>query len=109
MDFVYTFMNPEKGEAFAEVKKEHVELLPIRSIDFFDPSEKGRHDQMVKLVELMLSLNKQLATANTDHEKTALQRQIDATDRQIDQFVYELYGLTDEEIAIVETANKAGQ
>jgi hypothetical protein len=30
------------------------------------------------------------------------QRQIDATDRQIDQFVYELYGLTEEEIKIVE-------
>ena len=38
----------------------------------------------------------------TDHEKTAIQRQIDATDRQIDQLVYELYGLTKEEIKIVE-------
>ncbi|MHB8846309.1 MAG: hypothetical protein ACYC7L_16365 [Nitrospirota bacterium] len=36
------------------------------------------------------------------HEKTALQRQIDATDRQIDQLVYELYGLTEDEIKIVE-------
>jgi len=34
--------------------------------------------------------------------KTVLQRQIDATDRQIDNLVYELYGLTDEEIKIVE-------
>jgi len=47
-------------------------------------------------------LNKQLATAKTDHEKTALQRQIDATDKQIDKLVYELYGLTEEEIKIVE-------
>ena len=54
------------------------------------------------LVDQMLSLNKQLSSAKTDHEKTALQRQIDATDRQIDQLVYELYGLTDEEIKIVE-------
>ena len=38
------------------------------------------------------------------HEKTAIQRQIDATDRQIDQLVYDLYGLTDEEIRIVEEA-----
>ncbi len=34
------------------------------------------------------------------------QRQIDATDRRIDQLVYELYGLTDEEIAIVEEATE---
>jgi hypothetical protein len=38
----------------------------------------------------------------TDNERTLLQRQIAATDRQIDQLVYELYGLTDEEVRIVE-------
>jgi type II restriction/modification system DNA methylase subunit YeeA len=36
------------------------------------------------------------------HEKTSLQRQIDATDKQIDLLVYELYGLTEDEIKIVE-------
>jgi predicted nucleic acid-binding Zn-ribbon protein len=61
---------------------------------------------MVSLVEQMLSLNKQLPTVKTDHEKTALQRQIDATDRQIDQLVYELYGLTEQEIKIVEGSDK---
>ena len=35
-------------------------------------------------------------------KKTALQRQIDATDKQIDKLVYELYGLMEEEIRIVE-------
>ena len=50
----------------------------------------------------MLSLNKQLKEARTPHEQTALQRQIEATDRQIDTLVYELYGLTEEEIKIVE-------
>lgn len=36
------------------------------------------------------------------HKKSLLQRQIGATDRQIDQLVYELYGLTDEEGRLVE-------
>jgi len=57
---------------------------------------------MVSLVEQMLDLNKRLASANTEQEKTVLKRQIDATDRQIDALVYELYGLTEEEIALVE-------
>ena len=60
------------------------------------------HDSMVKLVERMLSLHKHLLAARTDHDKTLLQRQIVATDREIDRLVYELYGLTDDEIAIVE-------
>jgi hypothetical protein len=34
--------------------------------------------------------------------KTMLQRQVEATDRQVDNLVYGLYGLTDEEVRIVE-------
>jgi len=45
-----------------------------------------------------------LATAKAPQKKTVLQRQIDATDRQIDQLVYELYGLNDAETQIVEAA-----
>jgi len=56
---------------------------------------------MVQLVQRMLDLNKSLAAAQTPNEKTALQRQITTTDQQIDKLVYELYDLTDDEIAIV--------
>ncbi len=51
-----------------------------------------------------MALHQQLAAAKTGHDKTALQRQIAATDRQIDRLVYELYDLTEEEIKIVEGA-----
>jgi hypothetical protein len=57
---------------------------------------------MVKLVESMLALNKHKAAARTVAEQEQFQRQIDATDRQIDVLVYELYGLTAEEIRVVE-------
>jgi len=50
----------------------------------------------------MLDLHKQLDAAKSAHEKTAIQRQIDATDRQIDELVYELYGLGEEERRVVE-------
>jgi len=39
-------------------------------------------------------------SAKTDHEKTVLERQIAATDGQIDELVYELCGLTDEETGV---------
>jgi hypothetical protein len=42
--------------------------------------------------------------AKTPHEKTVLQAEMDATDRRIDRLVYDLYGLTEEEIKIVEGA-----
>jgi hypothetical protein len=56
---------------------------------------------MVALVERMLALHQQQA-AKTGHDRTLIGRQIEATDRQIDRLVYELYGLTEEEIGIVE-------
>jgi hypothetical protein len=64
--------------------------------------EKTKHERIVDLVNQILSFNRKLQLAKTPHEKETLQRQIDATDKQIDQLVYQLYGLTDEEIKIVE-------
>jgi len=81
---------------------QYLEQLPIRTIDFSNPDDKKSHDKMIKLVEQMLALHKQLSTAKTDHDKTMLKRQITATDHQINQLVFELYGLTEEEIEIIE-------
>jgi hypothetical protein len=61
---------------------------------------------MVSLVEAMLDLHKKLAAAKTPQEKTVLERQIAATDAEIDRLVYELYGLTEDEIKIVEGESK---
>lgn len=105
MDFVYTVMNPEKGEALAEVKKQHVELLPIHRVNASDPLDVARHDRVVALVDLMLTLYEHAhSDKQTAHESVALQRQISATNEQLDRLVYALYGLTDEEIALVEGA-----
>jgi len=51
----------------------------------------------------MLKLHKDLPKAKTPHEQEFLHRQISATDKQIDALVYELYGLTEEEIRMVES------
>jgi len=79
-----------------------VKSLPIRTINFADPADKARHDRMVSLVTQMLELNKKLQDATLEHEKTLLSRQVEAADGAIDKLVYELYGLTGDEIAIVE-------
>jgi hypothetical protein len=79
-----------------------IEQLPIRTIDFSNPADKARHDQMVTLVQQMLELHKRQQAAKTDQDRQLYQRQIDATDKQIDALVYELYDLTSDEIRIVE-------
>jgi len=79
--------------------------FPIRSLDMSLSHNKKLHEQMVGLVERMLGLQEKLHVNRTNHDKRLLQRQIDATDRQIDKLVYKLYDLTDEEIEIVEAAS----
>ena len=73
-------------------------------MDFGDSADKAVHERMVKLVESMLDLHQQLASAKSAAQKTLTQHQIDATDAKIDGLVYDLYRLTAEEIAIVEKA-----
>jgi len=102
MDKYYGLVSLEKGRALAQIDIETLDLIPIRTINFSDPADVARHDRMVALVERMLDLHKRLSAAKTPDDKTRLQRQIDATDREIDCLVYDLYGLTDDEIAIVE-------
>jgi len=65
---------------------------------------KPRHDRLVMLVDKMLALMPGLRAATSEREKSALQNAVSATDRQIDERVYELYGLTPEEIALVESS-----
>jgi len=80
-----------------------VTIRDIRALPFPPASRVvDCSSQLVALVERMLALHKKLATATIPADKTLYQRQIAATDRQIDALVYELYGLTGEEIAIVE-------
>ncbi len=61
---------------------------------------------MVALVEHMLALHQKLAAATVPTDKQLYQRQIEATDRQIDALVYELYGLTEEEIVVVKAGSR---
>lgn len=57
-----------------------------------------------RLATETVALHAQTQTAKLPHEKDHLRRQTEATDRQIDRLVYEPYGLTEEEIRIVEEA-----
>ncbi|HEV8328314.1 MAG TPA: DNA methyltransferase [Nitrospiraceae bacterium] len=68
---------------------------------------KPKDRRLILLVERMLDLYKQLAATKTPADKERLQRQIDVTDQEIDRLVYDLYGLTEEEIKIVEAASVA--
>ncbi|MDM8558555.1 N-6 DNA methylase [Candidatus Parabeggiatoa sp. HSG14] len=100
--FVYRLLTLEKGRVLAQVKPAILSKLPIRIINFDNPTDKTNHDKIVKLVEQMQTLNKKRGTDNDPQTQTVLERRIKATDKQINQLVYTLYDLTAKEIEIVE-------
>ena len=90
--------------AFTKMRTNQLARLPIHKIDFSNKSERAQYNKMGKLIEKMLDVHKRQSEAKIPSDKESFQRQADATDKQIDQLVYQLYGLTDEEIKIVEEA-----
>ena len=94
------------GTTYLRFFGQYIENFPVHVLKNSDPSEQAAHNKMVALVEHMLELQRRLPAARTPREKKCPERQIEATDGQIDALVYELYGLTEEEIKIVEAASK---
>jgi len=91
----------KQGEAL-QVDKEPLLKIPIYTINTSNPSEKKQHDDLASLVSRMLDLHKRLNEVKTPQEKSVLERQIEATDDEINRLVYKLYGLTEDEVRIVE-------
>jgi adenine-specific DNA-methyltransferase len=81
---------------------EHLRNLPIPALDLSKNADKDRQDKLVAMVEEMLVLKDRETSEVLPQARTIIQRQIAGLDKRIDEAVYGLYGLTDEEIAAIE-------
>ena len=100
--FYFTSIAVQRRGGYFEYLTEYVSCLPIYSINASSRSEPKLKEQIIGLSEQMLMLTEQMNRAKTAQEKSIFQRQIKATDQQIDQLVYKLYGLSEKEIEVVE-------
>ena len=98
MNWYYRTLNPEAGEALAEVKKTNVAALPIK-----EPPSRDR-ERIVNTVHRMLDLQARLNDARTPAGRENLERQIKAVDHEINNLVCALYELSDDERRIVMAA-----
>jgi hypothetical protein len=95
--YVKNFTN--ESSLTVNISKTYLDKLPIPTISTNISKSK---DQLISLVDQMLTTKKQLQQAKTEGDKNYLERKCDRLDKEIDQLVYQLYGLTEEEIKIVE-------
>jgi hypothetical protein len=80
-----------------------VVIKNLREFPYPKRVSKEKQEKMAAFVGKMIEFNQKLTKSKAPQERSILQRQIESTDRQIDQLVYKLYDLTDEEIKIVES------
>ena len=102
LDTIVKSVSSPFANGYYAYNRQYIEQLPIRRIDFSKPADKTRHDKLVMLVDKLLGLMPKLRAATAESEKAVLQNAVTATDQQIDALVYELYGLTEDEIKLVE-------
>ena len=86
---------------FYSYENKYIKQLPIFVVDFSNMIERKLYEGLVGLVDIMIDLNKKLYTSKGG-EKEQIQRQIEKTDKEIDELVYKLYGITEEERRIIE-------
>jgi len=96
LNWYYQTLNPEKGESLAEVKKANVAQLPMRIADLKFQTE------IVKLVNQLLKLNEEKAETKLQTKVAQLESKIDYCEGRINEIVYQLYDLTQDEIKIIE-------
>lgn len=100
--YVYRFI---LGKAIRSMEFDNptTSKIPIPKIDFSNPKEKEKHDNLAKLADKMIRLNKELQkTPENSNKWNSIKAEIEKTDKKIDEEVYKLYGLTKEEIETVE-------
>ena len=66
------------------------------------PSSNLNNEELINLVDEMINLKKDILNCRIDNQGKILKMKIRKTDERINQLVYELYNLSDEEIEIVE-------
>lgn len=96
IDWYFKMIGATLGGAGYEMSKIFIEQLPIKEIS----PEAQRH--FIDLVDRILAITKE-----EDYLRNpGKQARVKEYEREIDKLVYELYGLTEEEIAIVEGKGK---
>ena len=80
------------------IQARQVGKLPIK----IEQSNSKISERLVSYVDSLIQMNKQIKLSLISIDRERMQRQIEAADRQIDRLVYELYGLSEDEIRVVE-------
>ena len=111
MRYVYkTTVRESSQKAFPQVKVRALRALPIRAVDPQSTRDRESHDLLVHRVQQLVDLHSLEGTVETAHERQVLTRRIRGLDREVDQLVERMYGLSESEVAqIIQYLTETGE
>lgn len=102
LSFRFKGIGKLKSNGIYEYFWNSVSNMPIRRIDFDNPNDVKYHDKIVALVNLLQELHRKNYYSNLPNDKLFYQRRIITAENQLNNLVYELYCITEDEIKVVE-------
>jgi len=108
MRFAYTeTVRESQQRTFPQVKLAALRGLPMRRVDLTDAADRREHDALVRLVDDALTCQKKLVSEKNPLQKEALQRNFESFDAEMDRRIYELYALTESDVALIQASLNA--
>ena len=105
LTWYYRTVQPRVGKMFAEIKINLINDFPMQFGEILSPSQNKICQRLVSLTDQMLAAQVALRNPTWGADRKSTKQRITILDNQIDALVYQLYGLTTEEIAIIEGAS----
>jgi len=102
MTYLYRTLSGETRDVFPQVHISMLKKLPMRGINFENPDDRECHDELVSLVSEILQISQSLDSSGSQAIRHSLLERMRIVDEKIDRKVYDLYGLTPQQVAQVE-------
>jgi hypothetical protein len=103
LDFCLKKVSTRFRGGFFSYAKRFIEQLPVQVPNRSNLKEKEKYDEICSLVDKILELNKKLQGTSDTPMRGMLEREVKVYQERIDELVYELYGLTNEERRVVDS------
>ena len=95
LHYYFSKTSSDRKETFPKIKGVQLAEFPIK----YDT----KYLEIIQLVDQLLKLNQEKTTTKLQTKLSQLQSKIDYCEDKINEIVYRLYGLTEEEIKIIES------
>lgn len=105
VSYYATRHSPVFRGGFHKLSRRYIEDLPIRRIDVSKSSDRRAHDDLHELAVRRVTLTERLFMARTPNDRTA--READEIDAEIDRRTYALYGLSPDDIRVINEAESS--